>query len=44
MDDSDQVMGNASVIRELCDIRDQRLTGILDPNEVNISIETTCTG
>ena len=42
-DANEAMMANACVIRELCDVRDQRLDFILDPEEVTLLIETLCT-
>ena len=39
---SDTVRATASTIQELLDIRDQRLTAILEPAEIEMLIENLC--
>ena len=41
---SPEIVANAATIRELCEIRDRRFTGILQPQEVAALIEEICTG
>ena len=36
------VRAEANIIRELCDIRDQRLTTILEPAHVQLMLEELC--
>ena len=44
MHSSDVMKATASTIRELCDIRDKRLTSMLEPTEVETLLEAMCTG
>ena len=39
----DSVRSDAATIRELCDIRDQGLTSILEPDQVQLLLEELCT-
>ena len=39
----ESVRANALAIRELCHVRDQRLTSILEPDQVQLLLEELCT-